>query len=100
MMSNQYTYDIETVNKSKEKILIGTSRAEIELIPDQEKGGELRTATVTIEGSHKFENFLLARQKLAKVLLRYTCEHPKIIEIHGILPGKWKNKSEKEINLD
>jgi len=99
-MGNQYSYDIETLNKSKEKICIGTSRAEIELVPDPEKGGELRTATVTIKGRHKFENFLLAKQELAKVLLRYTCEHPRIIERHGLLPGKWTLESGEEIRFD
>jgi hypothetical protein len=98
-MNNHYSYDIETLNKSKERIRIETSRAEIELIPDQEKGGRLRTATVTIKGPHEFENFILAKQELAKVLLRCTCEHPRIIEIHGFLPREWKNESGKMIDL-
>jgi len=99
-MSNGYIYRIETFIKSHDAVSVDTSRARIELIPDHEQEDELRTAKVTIEGHHKLESFFLAREELAKVLLRYTRANPKlIVDLQGFLPDKWQLESGEIVSL-
>ena len=98
-METKYIYEIETLTTSSKAIDVDTPRASIRLVPDSNKGYELRKAIVTIRGKTIFDNYEKARQELAKVVLRHLGVKSLIVMVEGILPQKMVTDKGKEVDF-